>query len=319
MATGELLIESLRHAAAVLLGEAVSARSEEPAPELIHELRIKTKKVRSYWIAVRPVIGKEGARAAVDRHRSAAKLFSASRDAHVLSQTIASVRESARRRERRALDRVAADLHDIFWPEDTDRSGARMAEFATFMEEDLMAWASVLARADASSDELILTEGVGRTYRKARSFFRDAVVLNTPAGFHRARRWVKYLRYQLEWLVPEGFSDFDPLRQEVATLGRLLGRLHDLHVLQDRISHHSTHIAKPGDLEPVDRLLSREERRLARDAIRHGKKALKASPRRILRKLRRASRPVEGVESLEEQMMVDHEPDFHFGRERTGP
>ncbi|MBT8399526.1 MAG: CHAD domain-containing protein [Rhodothermia bacterium] len=259
-------------------------------PDLIHELRIKTKKIRSYWVAVRPVVGKECARDGVNRHRSAARLFSDDRDLHVRSQTIEAIRLRARRKGRRALDRVVTDLQGAMKPKEGVRPGGIVAEFMTFMDEDLMAWASASAGADGTSDRLVLTEGIGRTYRKAWTFSREAAVLDTPAGYHRARRWVKYLRYQLEWLVGQGYTGFHLLREDVHTLGRLLGQLHDIHVLQDFISHHSTHIVRPGDFGPVDRLLSREERRLAKEAVRHGKKALKTSPRRMERKLRTASR-----------------------------
>ncbi len=311
----ELLIESLRQAAAGLIGEAIGSRSEEATPELIHELRIKTKKVRSYWIAARPVVGKECARAGVNRHRLAARLFSAKRDVHVRAQTIEAIRETARRKERRALDRVAANLQDPVAPYDSGLSGHIMAEFMTFMDEDLMAWASAAARADGSSNLLILTEAIGRTYRKAWTFSRDAAVLDTPAGYHRARRWVKYLRYQLEWLVAQGYTDFDLLRQDVHLLGRLLGQLHDIHVLQEFISHRSTHIIKPGDYVPVGRLLSREEKRLARQANRFGKKALKMSPRRMDRKLRTASPAAESVGALEQRMLSAMHYDALLGYE----
>ena len=81
----------------------------------------------------------------------------------------------------------------------------------------------------------MLAGGLERTYRRSRKRQRDAYAEGSTDAFHEWRKRVKYHRYQVRLLQDAWPAVLKSRRQELHTLGELLGDDHDLAVLRARL------------------------------------------------------------------------------------
>jgi CHAD domain-containing protein len=85
---------------------------------------------------------------------------------------------------------------------------------------------------DLVNDDALLDQGLARTYRRARRLAMQADSEADIELIHNWRKWVKYLHYQLEILMPAGPPDLLIHRMErLNSLGKVLGERNDLHNL----------------------------------------------------------------------------------------
>ena len=96
---------------------------------------------------------------------------------------------------------------------------------------DLYLWRNLNIEADNSE---LIKKGFGRLYAEGRQQGLKAVVENQPELWHRFRKRVKYQLYQLEPLE-SSLDDSALSLKEFRKLGKLLGELHDLHVLDEHL------------------------------------------------------------------------------------
>ncbi len=293
------LFDALRRDAAHLARESINSLGDDRSPEAIHRHRIATKKIRSLWIAARPVIGPDRSTASCDHLRDTARLLAPARNAYVRAKVVDGMTKWAGKRQRRSVARVRSFFESMSDP--VEPSDDAIALFRQRMEEALQAIDEMPAPAVEDADRLILLEGIGRTYRKTRRFARHAVRLATQKGYHRLRRWDKFLRYQLEWLDSLGVAGPDGMREDIEKLGHGLGQLHDVQELRTFFAERSTKVSRPKDFVRVDRVLRQREVKLTNRAVRLTKRALRRRPRKfskqLLKAYRRWSVPAEHVES----------------------
>jgi CHAD domain-containing protein len=104
------------------------------------------------------------------------------------------------------------------------------------MRSDLEAARGRIATWELPGDGFeLLAGGLERTYRRSRDRHRDAYADGTTEAFHEWRKRVKYHRYQVRLLQDAWPAVLKARRQELHTLGELLGDDHDLAVLRARL------------------------------------------------------------------------------------
>jgi len=198
-------------------------------PESIHEIRVATKRLRALWQLVRPVIEPQIARSADDRLRDAARLLAAARDAHVLADLLTQLRDTEEALYQGTFDRAATLLDDDF-NLDEQAADLRSALLAA-IDDDRESWRSLVLPDNRS----LIEHGLGRAYRKTRRRAETAARTESHLDSHSWRRWVKYLRYQIEALVAAAPDEMERRAEELRALGRVLGQRNDLAVLRQRL------------------------------------------------------------------------------------
>ncbi len=206
------------------------------------------------------------------------------------ARVVEAMAKAAGKGQRRAIARITNSFESLFAP--VVPSDDSIALFRQFMGEALLVVDNLSTPIEDDPDRLILVEGIGRTYRKTRRFARHAVTLGTPKGYHRLRRWVKFLRYQLEWLESHGVVLPEGVRPDLEKLGHRLGQLHDVQELRTFFAEHSTKFARPKDFVRADRVLRLREAKLTGQAVRLSKRVLKTRPPKFNKRLMKMYRHV---------------------------
>jgi len=198
-------------------------------PESIHQIRVSTKTLRALWQLVRPVIEPQIARNANDRLRELAHSLAAARDARVLADLLADLREADEILYHGTFDRAAK----LFVDEDDlgDHAAALRPAMLAAIDSDRDDWRLLVL----PDDRALVEHGLGRAYRKTRRRAETAQRTGSHPDFHRWRRWVKYLRYQFEALFEVAPTGIGERIEDLRTLGRTLGVRNDLAVLRGRL------------------------------------------------------------------------------------
>jgi CHAD domain-containing protein len=246
---GETLAVGLRRVALEQF-DLTLAGLTDPASDLdtaVHEARKAIKRLRAILRLVRGSIGEKAFRAEDSVLREASSGFSGVRDAAVMVGAVDRVR----------LDYGALLAAGVFTDLDArlQRRAALLRRRVLDDEELLRNTALSLYRArsrfaawpaDPSDprfgDRAIrhtfssLSTGLAGTYRAGRRDMRAAFRDGHSEAFHSWRRWAKYLRHQVELLVPLWPEVLGGLARSLDSLGETLGDEHDLAQLVTLVS-----------------------------------------------------------------------------------
>jgi CHAD domain-containing protein len=129
-----------------------------------------------------------------------------------------------------------------------------------------------------ANDMDLLTAGIQRTYRKGRLCYRAARDARTDERLHAWRRQIKYCAHQLETIRSISAGKTTKRLRACAKIADLLGRDHDLAMLQER--------AALADLDAASALLVADEIRdervkLQRRALRLGERLHRVKARKF--------------------------------------
>ena len=197
-------------------------------PEQVHQVRVAVKRLRAIWRVMAGVVDKKTARRQDKALRMAARALAGARDTQVMGETLESLRKGARDYESEAIDAVRAQA---LAAEQELASPAMPEGLEGVFRADLYLWRNLNLEADNAE---LIKKGFGRLYAEGRQQGLEAVVENQPELWHRFRKRVKYQLYQLEPL--EGSLDDSALSLKAfRKLGKLLGELHNLHVLDEHL------------------------------------------------------------------------------------
>ena len=193
----------------------------------VHAIRAGAKRLRALWQLLRPVLPEGVAPAANARLRDSNRVLATARDAHVARKTIEKLMAKCERgKDRKALqafrDTYSGGAAAV-------RSQSDAVGIAGVYREEAAAWRELGLTAP---DQAVIYSGIRRSYRKGRTLAQTAIAGGEPGDYHRWRKWVKYLLYQLEALEPRLL---DWQRHHVARLERLgdaLGKYNDLQNLR---------------------------------------------------------------------------------------
>jgi CHAD domain-containing protein len=207
------------------------ARGEnKPVDTLVHDIRKHLKKARAILQLVRNEIGNRAFRRQDRRLRDTGRLMTEIRDAEVRLQTMQQL-EAVTHHHYRSYQKIekllAAELENF------------LAAFEGWEKKAI----PLLERADklgkkwptSGYGEQELRRAVRRTYKSGRKAL--AMVqkeLSTP-NIHELRKQVKLLGYEVRILRPWNQIVISEVLGELTELGHLLGRVHDLTFLADRM------------------------------------------------------------------------------------
>jgi CHAD domain-containing protein len=197
--------------------------------ESVHQIRVSSKILRALWQLVRPVIEPQIARNANERLRELAHSLAGARDAEVMANLMAELREADEPLYRASFDRAAKLFVE---PDDlADHAAELRPAMLAAIDGDRDDWRQLVLPDDHS----LIEHGLGRTYRKTRRRAETAGRTKVHPDLHRWRRWVKYLRYQLESLFELPPSGIAERVEDLKALGTVLGQRNDLAVLRGRL------------------------------------------------------------------------------------
>jgi CHAD domain-containing protein len=191
-------------------------------PESVHALRLAAKRLRAYWQLVKPLVQPDAVRLASGRLREAAAILADSRDEHVLRGLLLDMATSTEIIPPKEVKRAAALIPAGRVLRDKDRR-----RFLETVEADADIWTML----SAVGDRELLDTGLGRAFARTRELGVEALRDHDPEALHGWRRWVKYLRYQLEPLVRPPRDFIAAGHAELDALGTVLGTRNDLHNL----------------------------------------------------------------------------------------
>jgi CHAD domain-containing protein len=129
-----------------------------------------------------------------------------------------------------------------------------------------------------SNDLDLLTRAMQRTYRRGRSCYRTACESPTDHNLHAWRRHVKYSAYQLEAIGSLAPRRIRKRLRRSAKLAKVLGRDHDLALLQQRIA--DARLDAASELRLADAIRC-ERANLQRRALQLGQRLYRAKPRKF--------------------------------------
>lgn len=225
---GATLGENLRRICVRQIEAAIEAARGKHDGECspVHQTRKHLKKARAVLRLVRKEIPREIYRGQHRTFRDAGRLISDLRDAEVRVQTARELEPIAQGRGRVAAI-LSFELENF------------MAAFAGWEKQAVPMLRKTLTGIDHWTidclDATRLACAVQATYKDARDALAGAQRNGTPENFHQFRSEVKRLCFQLRILRPINAMVLRNLSAEVAAVGRLLGRAHDLSFLGQRL------------------------------------------------------------------------------------
>jgi CHAD domain-containing protein len=257
--------------------------SGHSSEDVVHDVRSAIKKVRALVRCVRPAVGKP-ARKANRRLRSIARDLAPARDAYVVGTTLSELAgnigsphgvdiERARRRLAQRMDRDSSKA-----------SASRLSRIAERLERNRARVDRWLPGDDGWS---AIGDGLVQSYGRARRARRRAREKETGSRMHAWRRAAKTYGHQVHALEPIWPREMETLRSELSLLGDLLGREHDLTVLESTLREER---ACPADRKGCARLLAKlegERRRIRREAALLGDRLFAERPSALRKRMKR--------------------------------
>jgi CHAD domain-containing protein len=218
-----IFCKQIRAALEIVQGE----REVDDTP--IHATRRHLKKARAALALLRDELGRSEHRQLDDCLHRVGQLTSGLRDAEVRWQTVHEFQPV------RGKSGAFRELEKVLALE----LGSFVAAFAGWQKHA----APLLDKVRAAAEDWKLSEdtnrhlgqAVQRSYKRGRKMLDEAKADQTPEKFHKLRSRAKDLYYQLRILQPIDPEVLSSLTDELRTLGRMLGRAHDLSFLGERL------------------------------------------------------------------------------------
>ena len=287
-----VLVEELESAV-----ERLRSAGDEDRAKTVHESRKHIKKTRAALDLARAGIDKRTYRATRGALRDIAQGLAGQRDADVMLETIAGLGE-------RFVGQLPASAFEDVRGAVAERSRAGGAV------ADTTAAADALAQVARDLAELPLDGCSWRTVRDAatRTYARGLAEWETLArageGEHRHewRKRVKGLWYHQRLLRPAWPGVMDAYVEQADQLGDVLGREHDLDVLEAFLTEHGATLETRADVGEIIGLIGRRRVELRSEAEGIGRRLYAESPKAFDRRLRawlRAARDEHAAEAGE--------------------
>jgi CHAD domain-containing protein len=282
LAPGEDASEGVRRIARGRIDDAADhLDGDGDTGEEVHDARKDFKRSRALVRLVRDPLGDEAYRRENVAFRDAGRRLSATRDAQVLVETLDDL---ARRYEdelphgafaglRAALAREHREAHDRL-----ERDSATVAATLADLEaarERVAAW----PLGERAEHEL-LAPGLERIFRRGRRALRNALEDPSDETLHELRKRAKDLWHAGQIARPAAPKQLKKLSRRAHELSDIAGADHDLALLRAAAGAHGATLA-PGELELLDALVARRQKRLRRRALKRGKRLYGVKPRKV--------------------------------------
>jgi CHAD domain-containing protein len=267
--------------------EELTGKGQRERDEVVHEVRLCFKKVRSVLRLVRPEIGEKCYRAENVCFRDAARPLTEVRDARILMETIDTLRKHFKEHVAgRAFQNVRAAMRDHLRSVrkrvlDDENAFSVVAETVRRARDRVSDWAKFPDRWP------VLGEGLEDTYRRASDDFDVAENDPIVEKLHEWRKSAKYLRYQLEIVTPIWSERLEELANEADKMSDLLGDDHDLSVLRQMLTDDPERFGDEDDQEMLLALIDRRRADLTKDALDLGRRYFQDRPNEFARRLKK--------------------------------
>jgi CHAD domain-containing protein len=260
------------------LSEAL-ASADANLEEAIHEVRKRCKRVRAVARLLRPH-ARELYRRENAAFRDIARRLSPFRDAHVQVATFEQLVSRAPERERFAA------LKDLM-PGGISRNEEMLKNQLTATREDVRAAQKRLEALRISDGPPLPLIGAGLrvSYQRGRRAMVRAYDKPEATAFHKWRKHVKDLGYQMQILRNLWPAVFKRVRGELDMLGDLLGKEHDLTVMRDVIVKNAHGAIVQEDLQAFLALTEEREFQLQSEAETIGRRIYAERSRDFIRRI----------------------------------
>jgi len=248
---------------------AAAAAVEHPV-ESVHEYRKSIRRARSLVELLRPAFGKTAADGLILRLKEAFAKTGSLRDSDILLATLESLGGEP--------DGATEAFQRMLEAESAERPGpAETAELLKSGALDLRALPKVFDVVLPAGDSIWeLQQGLERSQRRTRQALSQTLDSYSEENFHRWRRRLKELRYQIELLSSGGGRPLRAREKALARLAQDVGKVTDLFVLRRRIESRAAEV--PGAAELSERIRRRGEEK-ARALLSRGSDLLAEPPR----------------------------------------
>jgi len=223
----------------------------------VHELRVITKRLRSYWRAIRPALGDKDI---YTEHNSqlggVTRLLTQSRENHVNRKLIKGFKKNiegiAGKKFYNGLVSLFPNAEHIELPHKAPLTQCFVDEFSYWDQLNL----------DVFVTGVDQNEGVVNTYKKAKKLGERAISSNLEVEVtHQWRKWLKYLMYQLE--VNPHTEEIDiRFLEQLNKQTKLLGKLHDLCVLSEIIYKAKGKVFTQDKVKKVRQVIDKKQNKL---------------------------------------------------------
>jgi CHAD domain-containing protein len=282
-AASELRLPSTYHpctqTAGILRGHLTAAltilNSAKPSRSRIHAARQELKRARATLRLLRESIDSHCYRQEDGTLRQAAGCLNEARDSDVLFRVFTRLQKSLKDEQPRMnLEPLREQLLQERRSTASHAHSERLKPARTLLmqsKERIHDWS-------IDNDLDLLTRAMQRTYRRGRAYYRAARESHATEEIHAWRRQVKYSAYQLETVGSFAPRKIGRRLRRCARLAKLLGRDHDLSLLQARISDTRLDVASALRLTNAIR---HERTRLQRQALKLGERLYRIKPRQF--------------------------------------
>lgn len=233
----------------------------------VHDARKRFKRLRGLF-RLAAGLDREFCRREERRIRDIAKTLSAARDAAAIVEAVD--RLAAEAASPAEIDRLMAVRRGLVARREriAGKQGAtkgRIDEAIAGLGKAAKALDDLPDAGDAAATLAILAGGVRKTYAKGLKALARAKDRGHDEDFHDLRQAVKYHEMHMR-LLGDGWPEpYKPRLELAEELGDLLGRLHDIPVLQETIEEER--IGSAPEREALGKFLRKRKRKLAEDCL----------------------------------------------------
>lgn len=196
--------------------------------EVVHQLRVLTKQLRSAWHLVQPVCGKALAKQRRDALQGISALLADSRD-----QSVQQTLKEKFHLDHPEVSKESLDALFVSLPPDSSQSkSASIADIRQALEAESATWSKIRLGNDERST---LRHRWRRSLKKAKTLTLETINSNDPELWHSWRKAIKRLRYQREFLAEVNPRILGKKDIRIRRLGTRLGDLNDLAVFSQKL------------------------------------------------------------------------------------
>jgi CHAD domain-containing protein len=251
------------------------ARAARGKQEPVHQIRVALKRTRALLFLVRPLFPKRTYEKLLRRLRRAARRLALVRDLVVAQTLLAHLAATSRhRRARKSCQRALGGF-----AHSSDPAAGELARALCEVGEatvEVTRRLALLRRRRTPGLQGVVWQRAVRSWKAAHRALRRARK-DDAASFHRLRKRVKRLFYELEILRPWSSKKLARLRTRLRRFGGKLGDQQDLAVLRGILKNDPRRFGGRKSVRRLIRLLDRRAGKLGRRNLRAGRDLFRRS------------------------------------------
>jgi len=231
--------------------------------ELVHQLRVLTKRLRAAWHLAQPVCGKKQAQQRRHALRKLSALIAHSRDRSVQSALAEKIHLNHPEISATSLQRLFPSSADTPPPPPLLSS---IKEIRQILASEIEAWGNVLL---GNQERCVLRHRWRHSFKQTQTLTRQSSKSNDAELWHSWRKAVKRLRYQREFLAQINPRILGKKDLRIRRLGTRLGDHNDLAVFR---THLNSADLERKESNVLNKAVAMEDHKIKRNCRRLGRK-----------------------------------------------